>query len=570
MTSIRNRGLAPNQNKERELAILRAENERLRQENDRAFAYVRSKVDALLSVIGTKSLLPEELDNHSLVEFDPIGIVTQSFQHVLDNVHKTNHRLRFAHDEIQTIFDTVGVSILVLDTKGRVMAYNQKTRDMMLDTEADISGQYCRDHICRDRTSEDRCVFREVSKTEREHQFNDWSLNGHSFDVVGRPMFNDSGQLSHVVISYKDVTARRDAESALIKALTETQQANAKLHGILRSAADGILVTDADERIVLMNSRAEELFGLCLADRRIASNLEILQHQALVSFLKEVSESPEGFVAKDFVFSDPGGREHIHQARVSVIDTPKTGFSGCITILHDVTEERQVERMKSEFVSTAAHELRTPLATIIGYADLLLMKEDWSKKEQRDYLGLIQEKAERLGDIVSDLLDISRIESGEGVLLDPKPCSLELLCKEVVRSFRHQSEKHTFEVESSGSASICADRYAVLQILENLISNALKYSPQGGLIKISVSRHGCYCRCSVTDQGMGMTSVQVEKVYDKFYRVDATNTAVSGTGLGMTIVKHLVDAHGGKIDISSTPDQGTTVTVAFPCTENES
>lgn len=570
MTDIRSQDMISSQKKDEELALLRDENERLRQENNSAFAYVRSKVDNLLSVIGTKSLLPEELDNNNLIAFDPIGIVTESFQHVLDNVHKTNHKLRFAHDEIQTIFDTVGVSIMVLDTKGRVVSYNQRTRDMMLASEDDITGQHCRDHICQGRTSEERCMFEAVYKSERELHFHDWSLNGHSFDVVGRPMFNDTGQLSNVVISYKDVTARRDAESALMDALTETQEANAKLHGLLRSAADGILVTDTDERIVLMNKRAEDLFGLCLTDKRSINKLEILQHQELVSFLKEASGSTQDFIAKDFVFSEPGGREHLYQARVSIIDTQQAGFSGCITILHDVTEQRQVELMKSEFVSTAAHELRTPLATIMGYADLLLMNEKWSDKEQRDYLKLIQDKAERLGDIVGDLLDISRIESGEGVLLDPKPCDLDLLCKEVVRSFSHQSQKHTFEVETPRSATIYADRFAVLQILENLISNAIKYSPRGGLVKVSVAKHDCHCQCTVTDQGLGMTSAQVEKVYDKFYRVDATNTAVSGTGLGMTIVKHLVDAHGGKIEISSVPDQGTSVTVSFPCAENES
>jgi len=385
--------------------------------------------------------------------------------------------------------------------------------------------------------------------------------------VVGRPMFDENGEISHVVISYLDVTARRDAEVTVLKALTETQEANAKLHGLLRSVADSIVVTDAGGQVVLMNRRAEELFGLCLADRRVTLSMEALPHRELVIFLQSASKKKNGLQIKDFVFPVQSGRDRIYQARASVIDSTKTDFRGCVTILHDVTEEREIELMKSEFVSTAAHELRTPLATIIGYADLLLMKDDWSSDERKEYLELIQTKAERLGDIVGDLLDISRIESGEGVKLKPELCHLDELCKEIVRNFECQSRGHEFIVEAEDPTDVFADRFALLHILENVISNAVKYSPDGGLIKITISRRNCRCQCVISDQGIGMTSAQLEKIYDKFYRVDATDTAISGTGLGMTIVKHLVEAQGGKINISSTPGTGTAVTLSFPCAE---
>ena len=555
-------------NQNQELVILSEENERLRRENQKAFNYIRSKVDDLLHVIGTQSLQPDELDDQMLVDFDPINIVTQTFQHVLENTRETNRKLEFAHSEIQTIFDTVGVSILVLDPQGKIIAYNQTSVDKMFRSEKDMTGETCADQICAGQPVEDRCVFKAVKQREREVQFHDWSLNGTSFDVIGRPMFDDSGQLSHVVISYKDVTARRNAEVALMKSLSETQEANAKLHGILRSAADAILVTDAKENIVLMNKRAEELFGFCITDRRVMSKIDILPHEGLVSFLREAPESQQGLVVKDFSFAGAEQEEeHLCQARMTVIDSPQAAFNGCITILHDVTEERAIEQMKSEFVSTAAHELRTPLATIIGYTDLLLMNNAVNEDERRDYLEMIQNKAERLADIVGDLLDISRIESGEGIILNPKPCDLSLLCKEVLQNFSIQSDKHPVRLEAECQAVVRVDRFAVLQILENLISNAIKYSPEGGEVLVSISRHECHCCCRVTDHGIGMTSAQLEKVFDKFYRVDATNTAISGTGLGMTIVKYLVDAHNGKIDIDSSPGIGTSVTISFPCAD---
>jgi two-component system phosphate regulon sensor histidine kinase PhoR len=570
MISKRSKDIESYTNQDNEIVILREENERLRQENRKAYNYIRTKVNDLLKVIGTQSLKPDELDDQTLVDFDPIQIVTQTFQHVLENTRETNRKLHFAHQEIQTVFDTVGVSILVLDVDGKIVTHNQTAKNIMFRVHNDVVGEPCADHICSGQASDDRCVFEVVKNEEREVQFQDWSLNGHNFDVIGKPMFDGSGQLSHVVVSYKDVTARRNAEVALMQSLSETQEANAKLHGLLRSAADAILITDAEERIVLMNKRAEELFGLCMTDHRVMNKIDLLPHKELVTFLKDAAKNEQGFVVKDFVFTDTEtGQEHLCQARLSIIDSPQVAYNGCITFLHDVTEEREIERMKSEFVSTAAHELRTPLATIIGYTDLLMMKEDVEEEERQDFLNMIQNKAERLADIVSDLLDISRIESGEGVALDPKPCDLSLLCKEVIENFQYQSERHSFWLDLESHVVVQVDRYAVLQILENLVSNAMKYSPEGGEISISTLKQDCHCSVTVADHGIGMTSAQIEKVFDKFYRVDATNTAISGTGLGMTIVKYLVDAHGGKVEIESTPGRGTRVTICFPCSDQQ-
>jgi len=153
------------------------------------------------------------------------------------------------------------------------------------------------------------------------------------------------------------------------------------------------------------------------------------------------------------------------------------------------------------------------------------------------------------------------------VILNPNPCDLALLCKEVMENFRFETDKHIFKLNSSCQAMVLVDRFAALQILENLLSNAVKYSPGGGEILLTISRHECHCCCTIKDHGIGMTSAQVERVFDKFYRADASNTAVSGTGLGMTIVKHLVDAHNGKIGIESTFGEGTIVSVCFPCAD---
>lgn len=551
-----------------ELELLREENARLSSSNREAFDYIRCKVNSLLEVVGTKSLQPEELDDHDLVEFDPIGIVAQTFQHVQDNLRQTNKRLNFAHDEVQTVLETVGAAVLVLDPEGKVVSFNQKIRDLMLEGNKDIRGKKCLDHVCQGDYGEKGCTFQAVMQNGREQKITDWLLKGRSFDVIGRPMFDGQGKVTHVVLAYHDVSDRQAAQTALMKALNETREANAKIHGILSSAADGILVTDANNNVVLINRRAEELVGFNVPDHRSPMPLGLIPHEGLVGLLSRSEQRRQETFIEDLSFEAEGQSRCVCQARVTVIKSSDGAYSGCIMLLHDVTEQRTIEQMKDEFISTAAHELRTPLATIIGYTDLMLMDNKFSSEQQADFLAQIQEKAERLGDIVGDLLDISRIESGEGVKLDLKPTRLDVLCEEAVKSFRVQHPSHNFVLNFTASASIFVnlDRYATMQILENLLSNAVKYSPGGGDVGLSARLEGGSCVLSISDHGMGMSADQVARIFDKFYRVDATNTAISGTGLGMTIVKHLVEAQSGEITVTSSLRVGTTVTVRLPVT----
>jgi len=549
-----------------ELELLRAENAHLTKLNRDAFNYIRSKVNSLLEVIGTRSLNPEELDDQNLIAFDPIGIVAQTFQHILENLQETNQKLNFAHDEIKTVFEAVGAGVMVLDPQGRVVAFNQKIRELMLGDEIDIHGKKCRDHVCAENTEDDMCAFACVMQHRREQRFTDWNFNGRSFDVIGRPMFDEVMNITHVVLVYHDVSVRKAAQQDLLAALQETQETNTKINGILRSAADGILVTDASEAVVLINRRAEELLNLIKSEPAAPMKIETLRHAGLSQMLHQARQGGKDSFSEDLTFLLPGQSPCICQARITVIKSAQDEFNGCITLLHDVTEQRAIDRMKDEFVSTAAHELRTPLATIIGYADLLQMNNEYSPEQQAEYLRLIQKKAERLGEIVSDLLDISRIESGEGVRLELKPARLDKLCEDVVKSYRLQEVDHAFVLDFPPAAlvTVNVDRYAMLQVIENLLSNAVKYSPQGGEVRISCHLENGSCLIAISDQGIGMTSDQVARVYDKFYRADATNTAISGTGLGMTIVKHLVEAQSGKVHVTSSLGRGTTVTIRLP------
>jgi signal transduction histidine kinase len=268
---------------------------------------------------------------------------------------------------------------------------------------------------------------------------------------------------------------------------------------------------------------------------------------------------------QDLALAGDDGEERIYQARIAVVRSEDGDYRGRITLLHDVTRERELDRMKSDFVSTAAHELRTPLSTILGYTELMLIQSDQSREHFSEYLQLIQDKAENLAQIVGDLLDISRIEAGEGLQLSFERCDLEKICRHVVEEFSIDLRGHRFFTDFPKEPILIeADRYALIQVLENIIGNAIKYSPGGGEIRLAGEVEGGVCRLSISDTGLGVQPGHLDRVFEKFYRVDATNTAISGTGLGLTIVKYLVEAHRGTVRLESQPAKGTTVRLELP------
>jgi signal transduction histidine kinase len=233
--------------------------------------------------------------------------------------------------------------------------------------------------------------------------------------------------------------------------------------------------------------------------------------------------------------------------------------------MHDVTHKREIDRMKTEFLSTAAHELRTPLTSIQGFSEILLTKDDLEPGEHGKFLTYINDQAIGLAAIVNDLLDISRIESGKGLELNKTPCGVGDCVRRIVPYFEIQSPKHEFEIAlSEEDTELIVDKDKITQVLENIIGNAVKYSPDGGLVRVTGQLSEGYYRISIEDQGMGMTPEQVDEIFEKFYRADASNTAIQGTGLGMTIVKYIVEAHGGEVWVESEVGKGTTVSFTIP------
>jgi signal transduction histidine kinase len=340
---------------------------------------------------------------------------------------------------------------------------------------------------------------------------------------------------------------RQKAEDTLRLALADAQAGHDRIAAIFRSAADGLLVADARGRIMLANRAAERL-------------LKMNRKGLLARTLAELSPEFARPERRIFDFQGPGGR--ILEARSAPLPRRKGG-GGTVLLLRDISREREMERLKSEFVATAAHELRTPLTSIQGFAEILLLGKELDLDERQELVKIICEQAESLAEIIADLLDISRIEAGQGMSMRKEECDVAEIVGQAVARLSRTGRQVTVDIPLD-LPPVVADRGKLRQVLDNLLSNAGKYSSRESRIAVAARRLPQGTEIVVEDHGIGMTGEQVSRIFERFYRGDGSNAALPGIGLGMSIVWHIVQAHDGQIKVESTPGQGTRVRVVLP------
>jgi len=243
-----------------------------------------------------------------------------------------------------------------------------------------------------------------------------------------------------------------------------------------------------------------------------------------------------------------------------------------ILYFRDITHESQVDRMKSEFLSTAAHELRTPMASIYGFSEVLLTQQI-NEEEQQEFLQTIFKQSELMASIINELLDIARIEARRGKDFIFAPIELTELLQEIRTGFKSADGRVCkCKIDKDSAVWLKADRSKMTQAITNILSNAFKYSPDGRDVVMEVicpltpnqtDADEPMVGVRIRDQGIGMTEAQLKRIYERFYRAD-TSGKIPGTGLGMSIVKEIVELHGGQVEVESKAGQGTAVTIWMP------
>jgi signal transduction histidine kinase len=302
---------------------------------------------------------------------------------------------------------------------------------------------------------------------------------------------------------------------------------------------------------------------------------EILGWQSeayLDAMLRQQMENPESFdgIASCFVAAGETPKPlvvSLQRPRYTVLQLvgirSEASSVSRILYLRNITSEAEVDHMKSEFLSHAAHELRTPMASIYGFAELLLEME-FDEATRRDLLETIHRQSRWLVDIINELLDLARIEARQGKDFAIQDVDLKALVQDTLGDLSFDLERWPVVSDLMlAIGTVRADPAKFRQALINVLNNAQKYSPEGGEIQVSIVAKGGQLGVAVSDQGIGMSSEQIKRIGERFWRAD-TSGKIPGTGLGMTIVKEILQFQGGQVEVNSKPNAGTTVTLWLP------
>ncbi len=383
-------------------------------------------------------------------------------------------------------------------------------------------------------------------------------------------LVSDVAVLSMVLRSYRDTEGR--GAVVVIRNQTELAEAQERAEAIMAGAADGLILMSPDERITYLNPAARQLLG-----RR--SRGAVGRKTTIAELLGQEEEPQEVTVSgrthagqhgamtvREYTL--PGTGHQVIEARRKCLTSPDGRPVGCVVSLRDVTAEREISRMKDEFVSTVSHELRTPLTSIKGYVDLILDDEAGPINEvQREFLTIVQANSDRLVTLINDMLDVSRIEAGR-VHLKIEPIDVSELAAATVEIFRAAADSAGVELAVRVPKSLpcaAADRDRVGRVLVNLLSNAIKYSPNGGKATFSARLRGEEIVISVADTGVGISPADQKLLFSKFYRVDSSLTqAIGGSGLGLNICRRIVELLGGRIWVRSQVGKGSKFSFTLP------
>lgn len=349
-----------------------------------------------------------------------------------------------------------------------------------------------------------------------------------------------------------------------IRDQSELTRSRKRAEAILQSTADGLIVYSSEGRITFMNNTAALMLGQPVEDfLETATDLwSIFGLQPLDTF----DPRRGGSQVREVTLEEPVHR--VVDVRTDPVIDDHGVYLGFVATVHDVTAEREIGQMKNEFVSTVSHELRTPLTSIKGYIDLILDEEAGEINEiQREFLSIVKDNSDRLVELINDLLDISRIESGR-IHLKVQPLQVAERIKGAVDTFRAVLEQagRTIKVEVPADLPPAAgDPDRVGQVLINFISNAIKYSPEGGNVWVRAEADDDFVKVSITDEGIGIAEEDMEQLFTKFYRVDSKLTReIGGTGLGLSIVKSIIELLGGEVGVQSTSGEGSTFWFTLP------
>lgn len=465
------------------------------------------------------------------------------------------HGVINSQTELITQFKTDGTFILVNEAycryvgKGKEELLGSSLYDVIPENEIPILKEY---FASFSPARQHQSIENHVESSDGELRYFEWSNTA---------FFNDNGGVEEIQSVGRDITDRKVAEQSLV----ESEQ---RYRSLVELSPEAMLVID-DNRIVFANSAAEILFEATSSHGLIDKFFSDFIHADYRELAKQRRKErlQQGWIAfEEFEFLKSDGQAF--SGEVGGVSVSWEGSKSGLLILRDITERKEVDRLKSEFISMVSHELRTPLTAIMGAVSLVLGGTLGNPPaNMSEMLKIAKNNSEKLISLVNDILDFEKLQS-DGMEFSFKEVELVELVSDAIELNQAYAEQFGVQFIMNGTAptaSVKADRDRLEQVISNLLSNAAKFSSDGDKVKISVIKNGENVRVEVSDSGPGIDEEYRDKIFDRFSQADSTDKrAVQGTGLGLSISKAIIDRHGGIIDFESNLGGGTTFFFELP------
>jgi len=483
---------------------------------------------------------------------------------------RADEMLRLSERSFRNIINNSADAIIVTDQAGSILFANPAAEAFFGWTSQELLGKNFEYPIDVGRTAEMEVTRKRGGKAVAELRAVETTWQGKAARLV----------------SLRDITARKAAErkmakyrdnlKALVRERTEKVDAEKELLSVtFSSMGDGVIVVDPEKRIVLFNRVAEILAGWefeRVQDRGLDEIFHVVDErtrQKVESPIDKVLKSSKAELGADFeVLLAMDGGERPIASKAAPIRSSDGAVTGIVMVFRDVAREREIERLKQDFISSISHELRTPLTSIKAYTETILSDSNMPEETKRQFLGIIDEESNRLAGLIEGLLDVSRIESGTMKIVR-EPVDIVAVARKVLTALQALADKQNVRLESDIDDDLAifeGDEDKIQSALTNLVNNAIKFTSRDGRVCVSVRQRDDQLVMRVSDTGMGMPKEALPRIFDRFYRVPHPGKHIQGTGLGLAIVKKIVMMHGGRIEVESELNRGTTFTIFLPLT----
>ncbi|GMV95343.1 MAG: hypothetical protein AMXMBFR82_51210 [Candidatus Hydrogenedentota bacterium] len=383
--------------------------------------------------------------------------------------------------------------------------------------------------------------------------------------VLSEPFLASERKLLDAVArTLGEAVERREIEADNRRKAVILAQERNRLETILRGIGEGVVVTDTRDRVLMMNHTAQRLLGFAEREPLATDFLALLEDDAFRAMWRETAESGKDIAKADVHLEEPINRTlSVTRSRIPELIQGEDCY---VTILHDVTKEREIDQMKTDFVSGVSHELRTPMTSIKGFANTLLRNPHMPREKREHFLHIIDEEAERLMALIEEVLEIGSIESGRQVLnraMVDVSAQIAAAAASLASALESKQIQYTQTV-AENLPQLYADPTKLHTIVCNLLENAIKFTNPGGSISIAAYEDFDDVVIEVTDTGIGIPPEHIDNIFQRFYQVKGGTRKSAGAGLGLFLVKEMVTLHGGTVAVRSEMDRGTTFVVRLP------